>query len=575
LDEDLAIIQKERVVIMYIRVLIADDELLARNQLRALIDWEQHGYVLCGEAEDGVNAIRLAEELHPHIMLIDIDMPLMDGVSLCRYISEHHKDIQTIILSNFDNFDFVRDTLNSGAIDYLLKHRLTSDGLLDILEKASERLPFSSLSIGNPDASKPAMKHPDPRQYPVNLQELASQLVGLNGSNSTSSNSSNSTTGSAAHSYTEATASLIKKYAANTIVLVMQMLNDVLLTESHSEEKRNMFIRSSVELCQQLVGDARKGCVTYTGEGRFIFVLSYSEYRSEAPVHQSVQAFMDKVVQTLSLIYNVAIAFGQSPLCHQADKIPDYYRLACEELTQKLNKTGSQVGSSASTGTLSNSDTMALTIRQEKELLAAIVIHHIPQIEAILDQVFDAFALRPTGYPQVVFLIEELTHLAHRVGKKCSVDVSWISQEVVKNRPKLGHLPEVKEWVKAVYRRLVEDIRRLQTQHKYTKYVEEAMKLIRSHYITGISLEEVADRIGITPSYLSRLFKEETGTSFTEAINYLRIELSKQYIENGDPNIKDMYRRFGFNNYNYFFKVFKDIVGETPHSYAKKYLENH
>jgi two-component system response regulator YesN len=571
---------------MYKRVLIADDELLARNQLRAMIDWEQHGYVLCGEAEEGVMAIRLAEELRPHIMLIDIDMPLLDGVSLCRYVSEHHKDIQTIILSNFDNFDFVRDTLNSGAIDYLLKHRLTSDGLLDILEKASERLPLSSLSIGSLETSKIAKKLSDPHQHPVNLQELAGRLAGLQSLNASDSDGSQNgsygligqddSTGSNSstiHSPTEATASLIKKYAANTVVLVMQMLSDVMLTESHSEEKRNMFIRSSVELCQQLVGDARKGCVAYTREGRFVFVLSYSEYRSEAPVHQSVQAFIDKVVQTLSLIYNVSVAFGQSPLCHQAEQIPDYYLMACEELERKLNKTGSQLPVPAIH--LSNNDAMALTIRQEKELLAAIVIHHTPQIEAILDQVFDAFSLRTAGYPQVVFLVEELMHLAHRVGKKCGADVSWISQDAVKNRPKLGHLPEVKEWVKAIYRRLVEDIRNLQTQNKYTKYVDEAMKLIRSHYITGISLEEAADRIGITSSYLSRLFKEETGTSFTEAINYLRIELSKQYMENGDPNIKDMYQRFGFNNYNYFFKVFKDIVGETPHSYAKKYLESH
>ena len=82
---------------MYIRVMIVDDELLARNQLCAMIDWEEHGYVLCGEAEDGLKALNLIKELQPHIVLIDINMPLMDGVALCQYVSEHNKDVSTII----------------------------------------------------------------------------------------------------------------------------------------------------------------------------------------------------------------------------------------------------------------------------------------------------------------------------------------------------------------------------------------------------------------------------------------------------------------------------------------------
>ncbi|OAS16417.1 response regulator transcription factor [Paenibacillus oryzisoli] len=551
---------------MYTRVMIVDDELLARNQLCAMIDWEEYGYVLCGEAEDGLKALKLIQELQPHIVLIDINMPLMDGVALCRYVSEHNKDVSTIILSNFDNFDYVRDTLNSGAVDYLLKHRLNPESLLDVLERALNKL---GKNLDTENMLDAAGKLEKGKTSNGDLESVIQQLAQTEGS-----------------ALLEETAvAILKPYARNTVVLVMQMLHNVVLAEKHIGEDRSMFIRSIIELCRQLIGDVHKGCVAYTGHGSLLFILSYPEYRSETPILQSVQTFADKVSQTLQMIYTVSVAFGHSPVCHQIDKLPSYYRHACDAMDRKLTHLQSEPSVRAAatggggTGFAVASPTgstpmMALTIRQEKELLASILVCNTSQIDAIIDEVFITFIARSSGFPQLTFLIEEMINLAHRVGKKMGVDVHWISVTTDSSLPKSSHLPEIQIWIKALYHRLVDDIKRLQTQGKYSKNVEEAMKLVHEHYLQGITLEEAAATIGITPSYLSRIFKEETGKSFTESINHFKIELSKQYIENGNQKFKEMYHRIGFNNYSYFFKVFKDIVGETPHSYAKKYLKN-
>ncbi|WP_173109276.1 response regulator transcription factor [Paenibacillus qinlingensis] len=561
---------------MYTRVMIVDDELLARNQLCAMIDWEEYGYVLCGEAEDGLKALELIKELQPHIVLIDINMPLMDGVALCQYVSEHYKAVSTIILSNFDNFDYVRDTLNSGAVDYLLKHRLDPESLLDVLERASNKLGKSPNTENTHDS---AGKLEERKASTADLESVIQQLAQSDGS----------------ALMDEAAAAILKPYTKNTVVLVMQMLHNVMLAEKHIGEDRSMFIRSILELCRQLIGDVHKGCVAYTGHGSLVFILSYPEYRSETPILQSIQTFADKVSQTLQMIYTVSVAFGHSPVCHQIDKLPSYYRHACDAMDRKITHlqsepvvrapgtggggTGFAAASPAGynsnhANSIGSTPMMALTIRQEKELLASILICNTSQIDAIIDEVFIAFTARSSGFPQLTFLIEEMINLAHRVGKKIGADVHWISVTTDSSLPKSSHLPEIQIWIKALYHRLVEDIKRLQTQGKYSKNVEEAMKLIHEHYLQGITLEEAAVTIGITPSYLSRIFKEETGRSFTESINHFKIELSKQYIENGNQKFKEMYSRIGFNNYSYFFKVFKDIVGETPHSYAKKYLKN-
>jgi two-component system response regulator YesN len=94
------------------------------------------------------------------------------------------------------------------------------------------------------------------------------------------------------------------------------------------------------------------------------------------------------------------------------------------------------------------------------------------------------------------------------------------------------------------------------------------MQHIRELYKEILSLDLVAESVGITPSYLGKLFKEETGSSFSEYTNRLRIEMSKQFMESGHK-IKDLYREVGFSSYNYFFKVFKDMEGVTPQIYLR------
>lgn len=522
---------------MFIKVLLTDDELLARNHLRSLIDWEKHGYTICGEAEDGIKSIGLIEKIQPHIILIDIDMPLMDGVSLCRYIREHHKEIQTIILSNFDNYDYVRETLSCNAVDYLLKHRLSPELLLDVLDKACARFDERPDQTGT--------------GYVWNPQAITGLLLQRK------------------TPLTASEASALKWYTKNTVVLAMQILYDSILTERQSSEEHNMFLHSIGDFCQQLIGDTRKGCVAFVEHGRFVFILSYAEYRSEMAIIHSLQVFMEKVERTLRLIYNITVVFGQSPVCNQIEKLHSHYIHACNALDRKLHWTDDPSPKPATPA--HEISPITLTIQQEKEIMSAIVIYNIPQIEAIIDEVFDAFTLHSSGYRQLVFLIEDLINLAHRLGKKCGADVRWISEDMSRERSNMGNQREIKKWVKKTYRRLVEDINRTQNNAKYSKYVEGTINYIHKHYSERVSLEEAADHLRISPSYLSRLFKEETGISFTEYSNQFKIELSKQSIESGNQKIKDLYHRFGFTSYSYFFKVFKDIVGETPQAYAKKF----
>ena len=91
-----------------IRVLIVDDEFIMRQGLRYMIHWEQEGFTIVGEAANGKDAMDQIEKLQPQIVLSDIVMPLMDGVDFTVAVHHRYPHIQMIILSGYDNFEYVK-----------------------------------------------------------------------------------------------------------------------------------------------------------------------------------------------------------------------------------------------------------------------------------------------------------------------------------------------------------------------------------------------------------------------------------------------------------------------------------
>jgi len=103
-----------------IRVLIADDHLIIRQGLRLILETEA-GFDLVGEAADGAEAIRLCAELHPDVVLMDLRMPGMDGLTAIERLHTSHPEMGVVILTTFNEDDLMMRGLRAGAKGYLLK----------------------------------------------------------------------------------------------------------------------------------------------------------------------------------------------------------------------------------------------------------------------------------------------------------------------------------------------------------------------------------------------------------------------------------------------------------------------
>jgi len=109
-----------------VRILIADDSLTVRTGLRMLLELHPE-WKVCGEAEDGRDAVKKAAELQPDVILLDISMPAMDGLTAAELIRRDAPQAEILIVTHFESLDLARYAAQAGVRGYISKSRIATD----------------------------------------------------------------------------------------------------------------------------------------------------------------------------------------------------------------------------------------------------------------------------------------------------------------------------------------------------------------------------------------------------------------------------------------------------------------
>lgn len=523
------------------RVLLVDDEALARNDIKSMLDWEKHGFTICGEAHNGEMALSMMEQDTPHMAILDVSMPIMNGVELSRKIRERFPKVKMIMLSSFDDYDYVRTCLMNGAMDYLLKHRLNPGALLTLMNQAVQTLRSEEREHEARNAQTKIIERLSPvilREYVANLARDVQEA------------------GEALQAY--ARENELYAHCVNYGIAAVQMVPYLLLTESFTDAQKNRLVQQALDVMQMAIGDVHKRTVAYVGEGRFI-VLFATEERSEHMAVSSMNQGISSLAHALDKFLNLKCVHVTGPLSGSLKQLGVSYRRAEQELEDHFKQ-------------ILNPAILrdAQFVEQQKQLLLFLEQLDGERIHQTILSIFAAVRSEPVYAARVQVIVSEMFHLVKLSLKRYFPHVAIEDNEVNPSRNELsrmGSVSELEQWLLTYFARMVETIKKQQTGELYSRHIAKAVQFITDNYAANISLDTTASAMNLNPSYLSRLFKEETQLTFTEYLNRVRIKKGCMLMESGSYALKQISSEVGFVSYTYFFKVFKSMTGMTPQAY--------
>jgi len=530
-----------------LKIFIVDDDFTARSNLKTMIDWEKHDIEICGEAMNGQDAIAMIKNNLPDIVITDMNMPIMDGVALIEYIGLHYPDLKCVALSGYEDFQYVKESLKNGAVDYLLKHKLDSRSLLKVLKMASDKITHEHKLMAHFAQSREVLRKDfmkrlvlgdicDPSMIKLKIKELELPID------------------------------------VSPLAITVVSIDDFnLIKKRFTEDEGSGLISSVVNVTEEILRDMGNAVMTYIDDGKFVIIFHFT-IRSELYIYNHVSTTVKRIRQSIKRYLNITACFSLSKLFYNIGDISKLYKEADKMLNEGII-TGKDQVINESTQISNTVDYFNLDIKDEKQIMLAIKSGDREKISLYLDGIFGKIIELRVSYKSIQMICIELIGIANRIARESSIDVKEIynNNDIPYDEMKKHEtIVDVKIWINGMYERLIHLLLGATINNNYTEHTKKALEYLQKNYTNDLSLNQTADYIGVNSSYLSRIFKEDCGLGFAEYLNIVRVKQAKYLIEKTDIKLKDIVKQVGFNNYTYFFKVFKIVAGITPVEYKEK-----
>lgn len=218
------------------------------------------------------------------------------------------------------------------------------------------------------------------------------------------------------------------------------------------------------------------------------------------------------------------------------------------------------------------------SIEKEQHLLEAIENLNIEETKKLLNEILvELFA---TGGEDTDILIARILELVVILSKGALaggadyVEVFWLNGMCMKEVFQIDNIEDLYLWLTQLLEKFT-DLVFKNKEIKYADIIHKACIYIKAYYMNKITLEDVAGIAKVTPNYLSKIFKESMGKTFTHYLNLVRIENSKKMLMSEDMTLEEIALKSGFTDQSYFTKVFKKLTTMSPKKFRQAHMRHH
>lgn len=514
---------------MKYRVVVADDEDIIRKGIVQLVDWDSLQCQVVKECVDGKEVLAFLQDNQADILITDIKMPGMDGIELMKSIYEQCHPVQTIILTAYSDFDYVKKALRYGAVDFVVKN--------DFIEELPKAVEAAAIRCekNREEREKAGMnveEHKTMQGYI--LESLALSRV-LNDSED------------------------IVRYGLDNRVYCVCRCEITFLEEKMDSRNTVQMLKSFLSA---VINKHPYYIVNVQSRGMTLIVSESKEFGLDL---QDITSMCGEVLQIVEEFMKVNIKFGISSITD------DIYGLATafQESVKALSR-------SADSG-----NEIVVYVEEPKTISAPNLDLYI---SAIVDRVFAKSpeqakeqmekmkqAVIESRYPfskAKIKIINLCSALFRRLGD------SYVSDKAENLENQFYNQISQSTMLYTLFQvcgEMLEEVGRLTGNRMEKHYlIDQIDHFIRENYQNNITLQDIADAVHVSSAYVSRLYRNKTGVTITEAINNIRIEQAKKLLEQSSYRVYEVAQRVGFEDAAYFTNVFTKHVGCSPSEYRNR-----
>lgn len=542
-----------------LKIFLAEDEVVVRETIKRMIPWEELGFELVGEAADGEMALPLLIRQQPDLLITDIKMPFMDGLTLARLAKKEIPGLKVVILSGYDDFNYAKQAIGIGVEDYLLKP-ITKNALIERLSEIRSRYEHEKTQKEYYEKFQREMQ-----AYEKNSsRDFFEALVG------------GSMDMMEVYKRAEKLGLDIVAEAYNVLIFTMNCDEDF----SGQRDEYSSWEAESLELLENFFAGHSSTMLFRSN----IFSYGVLLKGQRETIEENTRACVDEIRKILSRQDGRRewfLAVGQS--VERLSQIQKSYYTASRAFSQRYlydenilyydeMETMEHPGGQAETednAYLQKVDVNALNpailqkflsngLQEETENFVKDYFYAIGQ-EPMESLVFRNYVILNVRFSVISFI----KGLGCDTNEMESADTEEVLAESGKN------MESAIAYAKKMISQAIE-IRDQNSGNKNRSILKTAVDFIDSHYMDEeISLNTVANVANVSSNHFSALFSQNMGQTFIEYLTTLRMNKAKELLRCTGMRSSEIAGEIGYKDAHYFSYLFKKTQGMTPSDYRK------
>lgn len=527
------------------RVLLADDEGIMLESLKTIIQGSFGDECEIACAKTGRAVVELAETFRPDIAFMDIQMPGLNGIQAMREIRKTNQNILFIVITAYDKFDYAKEAINLGVLDYLTKP-VNKKVVLEVLMNAMSRVDETRQKRSDDLKIREKLETVIPIiesgfMYNILLQEEYS-------------------------TETEHYRELLDIQEEYGYMAVLEFGDDgadgKITNAVGASMKANKFYPELREIAKGYIN-----CLVGPVMGNRIVVfvpreMGEVDYEERVRILERVRSMVYKLEDRVE--YNFRAGIGSTkPMAE--------LRESYQEALKALRETGSHIIHIKDVPFSGTYDGEYLQ-DTEKQYYQKTLKGDYPGASAEANKFFDWMVEKYQGCDDDIRIkvLEFVMHVEYEAFLQGDMGYGFrYRKDYLKDLLSYTNYEDIRTWFLTKTREVCRSV----TTAKETEsesIVTKAKHYIEENYQKDISLDDVSRLVDISPYYFSKLFKQEAGKNFIEYLTEVRMHHAKEFLHNANYSIKEICIMSGYSDPNYFSRIFKKYEGVTPSEYRER-----